>query len=244
MSTLIGRFTSAADERMFIQTLFSDLEGHEPGDISVRIFEFDGRTLLATIFTTDAVEPATKRPGLKIALGFALSDHLYLSDSRLLRVLVDQLWDLLNDTFATSLPQNGARQLIEHFLLEEDSAVLSAIEQRLQQASHIVSAMKPGRFGGLGRTLRRWKWRLTRAAKPAPKYLLVFDDHQRTAINAAIDVLVCEPIGRARRAREGDDFEKSSGRAEVVIRYLDFGRGGVRQSAVVRRRGLNYVALY
>jgi hypothetical protein len=160
MSVLAGQFSGPDEEAMFIQTLFAGSDGLEAGDRKSRIFEFGGRILFATIFTTDAVEPATKRSGLKIAIGFAISDHIHSSDSRLPRVIDSQLWELLNNAFGTSLPRDGARHLIEHFVAGGGTAALSPMEQQLRHASAVASALKPATYGAIGRAFRRWRRRL------------------------------------------------------------------------------------
>ncbi|HWA89789.1 MAG TPA: hypothetical protein VG889_07130 [Rhizomicrobium sp.] len=243
MEMVVGGLSDSQTEARFRTQLFSGLEGHEPGDVAIRFFDLGGEFIFAFIFTTDAVEPATKRTRLKIAIGFAISDYAYVSDTQLPVYIGRLIWKLLNRTFGTSLPGAGAASLIEQIVTGEGKDSFLKIEQELGDLAFGISTVRPARLGPAGRWARRLLWRFGRELSAPPKCLLVLDDNKGNAVNAAFDALIFEIVERKRRTIRRASTASQVVNGEIAIRHLDLG-SKIREGVVVRGPGKNYVALY
>jgi hypothetical protein len=244
MELIIGGPLDSKTEAQFRVYLFAGLEAHQPGDVSIRFFDLGGELVFAFVFTTDAIEPSTKRTGLKIAIGFSIEDYIYVAKSELPIFISRVIWNLLNQAFDLNLPGDGAGRLIEKIMGGDSELALSTIKQEFDRISLAISTARPAPLGPVGRWARRWLWKLSQEISAPPKCLLVLNDKRGDAVNTAFDALVFEIIERNQRTLRGASTAGQLERGEIAIRHLDLGTPVVKGSTVVQRPDVNYVVLY
>lgn len=164
---ILGPTQVGAFHDQFIDDLYHGLNYAQPG-LVLKLFRHKNRLCFASIFGTTLSDEGG-RENLALSTGVILngvdSDRLRLHAA----LFLELMWDVLNELFGISFPQDGASNLLQMLNSAPDRDV---IRQRLQLASRVLLLA-----GGLPKQRSRtslWQRliRLANKSRPLPREIL------------------------------------------------------------------------
>lgn len=247
MSVMMCDEIGAQQKPGFLQKVFAGAARAAPGDIRVRIFDFDGSVVFAVILVTAATEPTSGRDGLMLAVGFGVRDFAYLETGEAIELLMRLLIDDLNAQLGLDLLGSGAKTLIESNLAPGASPKLEQTVSLFSSVGQMAATVLPQASSPLTRLLRRLKWGRGQVAKRRPNYLLLLDGEIEGPFRDAFKALTHEVIVRLRSSDQTASIGGESGLSEeITIRRLGLAReaGKIAKCVLVKDTAVPYLALY